>query len=223
MHVLLVHGMGRTPLSFLRLARALRRAGHSTEMVGYVAAVERFAGIRRRVRNRLEAAARRGEPYAAIGHSLGGVLLRSALAGWPPSHPPPAELILLGTPHSAARLARMATRFRPVGLLLGQSGRLLARESFFRALPPCDVPCLVIAGTKGWRTARAPFGGAPNDGIVAVEEVRPRGTAEFVEVPAGHTFMMRDRRVMRLVLAALSAAASRSAPEAGPPAPGAPA
>ena len=42
MRLLLVHGMGRTPLSLARLARFLRREGHDVERLGYVAAVESF-------------------------------------------------------------------------------------------------------------------------------------------------------------------------------------
>src|SRR6266545_2243859 len=90
MRVLLLHGLGRTPLSLARLGRELRRAGHVPELVGYVAAVERFAVIRARVRRRLEHAARRGEPYAAVGHSLGGLLVRAALTEWPADLPLPA-------------------------------------------------------------------------------------------------------------------------------------
>jgi hypothetical protein len=78
LHVLLVHGMGRTPLSLFRLARHLRRAGHRPEVVGYVAAVERFPVIRDSIRRRLELAARSGRPYAAL--------------------PLPRHLIMLGTP-----------------------------------------------------------------------------------------------------------------------------
>jgi hypothetical protein len=68
MRVILVHGMARTPLSLLGLARDLRRAGHHTELVAYSGALESYLGIVGRVRRRLLAAARGGEPYAAVGH-----------------------------------------------------------------------------------------------------------------------------------------------------------
>lgn len=35
MDLILVHGMGRTPLSMLRLRRRLRRAGHHPILFGY--------------------------------------------------------------------------------------------------------------------------------------------------------------------------------------------
>jgi predicted esterase len=54
MRLLLVHGMGRTPLSLARLARFLWREGHRVERLGYVAAFETFESIRARVRRKLE-------------------------------------------------------------------------------------------------------------------------------------------------------------------------
>jgi alpha-beta hydrolase superfamily lysophospholipase len=119
MRLLLVHGMGRTPLSLARLARFLRRDGHQIERVGYVAALESFSRIRRRVRHRLEALARRGEPYAVIGHSLGGLTLRSALGNLAPA---PVCLVMLATPNQSPRLARRLQRFWPYRLLTGESG-----------------------------------------------------------------------------------------------------
>jgi hypothetical protein len=61
MRLLLIHGMGRTPVSLSRLARFLRQDRHQIERLGYVTALESFSRIRRRVRHRLEALARRGE------------------------------------------------------------------------------------------------------------------------------------------------------------------
>jgi alpha-beta hydrolase superfamily lysophospholipase len=105
--------MGRTPLSLFRLARHLRRAGHRPRVVGYIAAVERFPAIRDRVRRRLEHAARSGQPYAAIGHSLGGLFLRAALDAWPAALPLPRHVIMLGTPNRLPRLARRLHRLWP--------------------------------------------------------------------------------------------------------------
>jgi hypothetical protein len=203
LHVLLVHGMGRTPLSLFRLARHLRRAGHQPRVVGYVAAVERFPTIRDRVRRRLEAAARSGQPYAAIGHSLGGLLLRAALDGWPAALPLPRHLIMLGTPNRPPRLARRLHRLWPYRLVNGECGRLLAQVEFFMGLPPLGVPCTIVAGTGGWRSRWSPFGPDANDGIVAVDEAELDGPAYLARVPVRHTFMMNDRRVRDLVLHAL--------------------
>jgi hypothetical protein len=203
MRVLLVHGLGRTPASFWGLSRTLRAAGHEPWFVGYVAAVERFQAIRARVRRRLEAAAAIGAPYAAVGHSLGGLLLRSALADWPGGLPLPARVVLLGTPNQSPRLARRLQRFWPYRAVLGEAGQLLAQPAFFAELPRLPVPGTVVVGVRGLGGRWSPFGDEPNDGIVARSEALPGGELPVVEVPAAHTFLMDHPAVRRIVTEAL--------------------
>ena len=205
MRLLLVHGMGRTPLSLARLARFLRLEGHRVERLGYVAAIESFDRIRARVRRRLELLARSGEPYAVLGHSLGGLALRAAISGLAP---PPRHLVMLATPNQPPRLACRLQRFWPYRVVCGDSGQLLARPEFFRQLPPPSVPYTIIAGTAGPRGRRTPFGPEPNDWIVAVEETKVGPGDRPVTLPVGHTFMMNDQRVHAVIRRALEQVAA---------------
>ncbi|HKU61281.1 MAG TPA: hypothetical protein VJQ44_08705 [Gemmatimonadales bacterium] len=208
MRVVLIHGLARTPLSLMGLARDLRMAGYHTELVAYAGAVERFARIVARVRRRLGVAAGRGDPYAVIGHSLGGLIARAALDPWPPAWTRPRHLVMLGTPSRVPRLASRLHRFWPYRLVNGQCGQLLAEPDFFARLPALGVPTTVIAGTQSWPRALSPFDGAPNDGVVAVDEVRPDAGAALVELPASHTFMMNNRQVRAVVREVLARAAA---------------
>jgi pimeloyl-ACP methyl ester carboxylesterase len=205
--VLLIHGLARTPLSLLGLARDLRRAGHRTELVAYSGALESYAGIVARVRRRLELAALGGEPYAVVGHSLGGVIVRAALDGWPADRLLPAHLIMLGTPNHVPRLARRFRRWWPYRLVNGECGQLLADAAFFARLPLPPVPTTVIAGTKNWPRLSW-FDGRPNDGVVAVDEARLGPPASLVELRASHTFMMNNRQLRATVRDLLARAAA---------------
>jgi alpha/beta hydrolase family protein len=201
MQLLLVHGMGRTPLSLASLTRFLRREGHRVERLGYVAAIEGFDRIQRRVRTRLERIAKTRQPYAVIGHSLGGLALRAALEGLEPA---PVHLIMLATPHRSPRLARRLHRLWPYRLIGGECGQLLARDDFFERLPPLSVPYTIIAGNAGPRGPRSPFGPDENDWIVAVEETKVLPGDHPTVLPVAHTFMMNNREVHAAVRRALA-------------------
>ena len=192
MRLLVVHGMGRTPLSLTRLTRFLQRRGYRPGRLGYVAAVEGFERIRTRVRRRLEVLALAGEPYAVIGHSLGGLALRAALSGLEPA---PVHLIMLATPNQPPRLASRLHRRWPYRLVCGESGQLLARQEFFAQLPLPRVPYTTIAGSGGPCGPRSPFGYDANDWIVAVEETKITSADRPTIFHVGHTFMMNDSRV----------------------------
>jgi hypothetical protein len=209
MRVLLIHGLARTPLSLLGLARDLRRAGHRPQLVGYVGAVESYRAIVSRVRSRLEAAARSGEPHAAVGHSLGGLILRAALADWPAELPAPRCVVMLGTPNQVPRLARRLRGWRLYRWVNGEAGQLLAQPDFFAGLPVPTVPLTVIAGTKCWPPALSLFGREPNDGVVAVAETRLSAAGTVIELPASHTFMMNNRQVRAVVRELLAGTADR--------------
>ena len=196
--MLLVHGLGRTPLSLLLLARRLRREGYRTESFGYYAFAESHQRIVDRLARRLRSLVSEGAPVGLVGHSLGGLLLRQALAGVPEL--PVRGLVLLGTPNQPPRLAQRVKHWRSFRLLARSCGEFLATPEAFASLPQPTCPCLVIAGTSGWQGRWTPFEGAANDGFVAVDETRIHPDASPVELPVAHTFMMNDRAVQDAIL-----------------------
>ena len=196
----LVHGIGRTPASMLLLAARLRRAGLTCHLFGYLAAFESFDRITARLARRLQRVA--DGPYIAVGHSLGGLLLRAAVHALPSSVARPEHLFLLGTPNSSARVARRLRRWLPYRLVHGDCGQLLADPSRIDAVPCPEVPMTLVVGTGGWRGRWSPFGSEENDGMVAVSEV-VRDGAPLVRLPVWHTFMMNSRDVLELICARL--------------------
>lgn len=194
MHILLVHGLGRTPASMLGLARHLRRRGHTTVLAGYVAAMEPFEHIRARVRARLIDCAHRGD-CMAIGHSLGGVLLRAAIADLPAGCPLPRLLITLGSPTRPPRLAQRLRDRWFFRRFAGEAGQRLADAAYLASVAHVPVPWVAIAGTRGFGAGFGPFGAQANDGVVAVDETLVEGTAQHLRVHAVHTFLMNDRAV----------------------------
>jgi hypothetical protein len=77
--ILLIHGLSRTPLSLIHLKWGLDRRCCRADLFGYAAMLESYDAIARRLHDRLQVMAKRGS-YGIVTHSLGGVLLRSALS-----------------------------------------------------------------------------------------------------------------------------------------------
>lgn len=100
MRLLLVHGLGRTPLSMMLLARRLRTVGHAPEAFGYAGWASSYDAIRQRLAARVADADAPGAPWVALGHSLGGLLLRDAIAAAAPARL--AHLIMLATSRQRA-------------------------------------------------------------------------------------------------------------------------
>jgi pimeloyl-ACP methyl ester carboxylesterase len=210
MRALLVHGLGRTPASLARLGWALRRAGHDPEYLAYFAFAEPYQQIRQRLVTRLRELALDRQPVALLGHSLGGLLLRHALADVPelPVH----QLIMLGTPNRPPRRAREAVRWLPFRLFARSCGEVLASAEFYDEIPALAVPYTIIAGTGGHRLLGGPFGAEPHDGFVAVAETPIHDTDQPILLPVAHTFMMNDAELQKLVLTLLDGPVQHTVP-----------
>lgn len=179
--------MGRSPVGLLPLGRYLRQFGHTTSFFGYSVALHSFEENAARLLFHLKKNAE-PEGYAIVAHSLGGVLTRYICPELPTGF---RKFVMLGTPNRPVVMARRWATNRLYLRLTGTSGQHLGDEEFYRRLPVPAVPSLVIAGNFGRSDRLSPFAGAPNDGIVSVEETRLPG-AEHVEVGAVHTWIMND-------------------------------
>jgi hypothetical protein len=188
---LLVHGLGRTPVSLFPLAGVVRRAGLRTHFFAHSCTLEPFDRIVRRLVRTLN----RVRPQFVVAHSLGGILTRMAL---PDVEVPPERLVMLGTPNRPPRLAAIVWRYPPIRLLFGTCGRFLAHPAEYERLPMPTVPCTIIAGTAGPVGKFGPFGNDPNDGVVSVSETE-LPAADTHLVPAWHTWMMAHPQVHAVV------------------------
>lgn len=188
MHVVLIHGMGRTPASMWLLGHRLRRAGYSTSSFGYLVTTETLDAIVERFRRhvRREVESHGAAEYGIIGHSLGGLVTRLASLELPTGF---KAFIMLAPPNRSPVIARRLRGNPLFRLLTRDVGRRLASRELFEDAPVPEVPTLVVAGTRGPRSNWLPFGGDPNDGILRLEETRLKG-AERYEINGVHTFLM---------------------------------
>lgn len=192
MKAILLHGMGRTPLSMLLLKRRLAARGLKPTLFGYSAALESFERCVQRLVTRIEQTV--GEPpYILIGHSLGTVIIRAALPRLTANSP--KACFFLAPPSTACKAAVYFARNPVFKLLTGEMGQLLASEAFMSSLPVPQVPTKIYAGIGGPRGKWFPLGGEENDGLLTVSETRGALDYPVMKVSALHTWIMNSGEV----------------------------
>lgn len=190
--LVLLHGLGRSPRSMWRLSREARRRGWQVHNLGYPSRRESIRAHAERVGKQLAAIAAEQGPLDVVTHSMGGIVLRVAVAdGWIA----PGQLhrvVMLAPPNGGSELADALSRTWWFPLVMGPAAVELrtAADGVPAALPPVSFPLGVIIG----RRSRNPLFGrvftGPNDGKVSVARAGVSGMHELRIVDRGHTFVM---------------------------------
>ncbi len=215
--VILLHGLGRTRVSLLRMERALRRAGYRTLNRSYPSTCHGIARLAESVVGaRLEEVRGWGvERVHFVTHSLGGVLVRhnAEHAGLPEG----TRAVMIAPPHGGSEVADRLRDLRPFQAYCGPALRELGTglDSVPLGLGPLRVPSGVIAGDRSlYPFFNRLFDGA-TDGLVAVERARVSGMADFVVAPCGHSFIASRPAVIRHALHFLRHGRFLHPPDAG--------
>lgn len=181
--VLLVHGMGRTPISMYLLGRRLERAGYRVASFGYLSTSGTVADLGAALSRRVSALAAEAPCVHFVGHSLGNIIVR-----WMLAHARPAcagRVVMLAPPNQGAAVADRWARW--VGWAMPVIHELRPDPTTPpRTLAlPGDVDVGIIAGLR--------------DAKVRVHETHLDGARDHAVVPGYHTFIMNRADVHRLV------------------------
>ncbi len=191
--VVLLHGLGRTHLSLLLPRMRLRSRGFRPVNIRYPSRALPIEELARFVENRLPRETDRRVHF--LTHSLGGILVRYMLGRKRPANL--GRVVMLAPPNQGSQLAGRMKQ-NPLWLrAAGPTARQLGADadSVPKQLGPVDFELGVIAGNRPLSPLAHLIDGE-NDGIVAVDEARVEGMADFLVVPRGHTFIMNDRAVL---------------------------
>lgn len=145
-------------------------------------------------------------PLTFVTHSLGGVLLRAAVATELLSVERVYRAVMLGPPNAGSELADRLPLLPLVGAayrrFTGPAGRQLGTgpEAIPMQLPPVSFETGVIAGTRSYNPWFSAILGAASDGKVRVDRAAVLGMRDFVTVPYSHPFLMRPAAVHTLIL-----------------------
>jgi pimeloyl-ACP methyl ester carboxylesterase len=186
--VVLVHGMGRSPLSMVRLERDLEKAGYRTMNWGYSSYCCTIGELGARLRRDVDRERGDAKRVHFVGHSLGNILIRWVLT----REERPADVgrvVMLAPPNQGSGSADRYARW--LGAVLKPLPELTTDSlSTVMQLPvPENVAIGIIA--------------AERDGKVTLAQTRLPGAARHVSVPGMHTFVMNRADVRKLVRAFL--------------------
>ena len=203
--VVLQHGLWRSAFALGRIERALRAHGYEVLNVSYPstrATIETHAeSLGVAIRAYL---ATRPEPPPAIsfvGHSLGGLVIRSYLSR--PDAVRANACVFIATPHRGAALAAKSQGRLWFRWLMGDKAarQLVPGDPFYATLRPLHGVAVgnIVGGAgddAGLRASRAGDG----DGTVRVEEAHLEGETDWVRLPLSHTRLgMADATIAQVL------------------------
>ena len=145
------------------------------------------------------------ERVSFVTHSLGGMVVRELL-GRPRDFANGIEFgraVLIAPPSKGALMADWLQDVPAYQALSGPSGQEITSEGA-QDLPLPSIPFAVIAGIKGDGEGYSPLLPGEDDGVVALDEARLEGAADFLAVEAIHTFIADQPETIRAVKAFLA-------------------
>jgi triacylglycerol lipase len=188
--VVILHGLGRTNLSMLRLACALERDGYHVVNVSYPS---RSQSLETLATQWLPARIPVSGRVHFVTHSMGGIVLRVWLreCGVPANM---GRVVMLAPPNSGSEIASRLASFAPYRWATGINGIRLGTEASAAPRSLGEWPATagelgVIAGESSLNPLLAAILPRPNDGKVSVAATHLAGERDHVVLPYSHTWL----------------------------------
>lgn len=196
--VILLHGLGRSSFSMLKLKRALRFDYHVINQ-NYPSQKYRIAVLAEKFIAPLVAKHAEASKIHFVTHSLGGILVRQYCQQYQPANL--GNTVMLGPPNHGSELVNFFQSLKIYRKLNGPAGLELSTDqaSVPNVLGEVNFHAGVIAGNRSVNPLYSLMIDGPDDGKVSVESSKVDGMTDHIVLPVTHTFMMRDKTVIKQV------------------------
>ena len=203
--VILVHGFARSSRDMRVLAKALRKQGYNTHQINYLSIRKNINNIQSNVFKQMMSiiSNNTARKIHLVGHSLGGLLVRSYLAKH--SIPNMGFVVIIGSPNKGTNFVdyyKQSWWFKWFGDI---THIFSAKQSaFLNSLPLPNYTLGVIAGNfnSKWQEHILP---GPDDGLVPVKSTKIKGMKDFIIIENTlHRWLIYKRQVIDQVIYFLS-------------------
>jgi pimeloyl-ACP methyl ester carboxylesterase len=190
--VVLLHGLGRSDRSMRPLERHVSGAGFQVRNLRYPSTDLSPEELVAHLHAELSTCCSDASRVHFVTHSLGGILVRAYLADHPLANL--GRVVMLAPPNHGSELADLVSDSKLVRLALGPTAQQLGTGpgSLPNRLPAPTFELGIIAGTRSVNPISGLLLPGESDGTVSVESTRLPGMADFITVPASHTFIMKS-------------------------------
>jgi pimeloyl-ACP methyl ester carboxylesterase len=201
--VVLLHGLGHSERAMKPLARRLEDAGYAVHALRYESTEKPPDALVADLDAALARCCAGATRLHFVTHSLGGILLRAALAQRPP--PQLGRVVMLAPPNHGSELADWLRGTKALRSLLGPTASELGtgEESLPNRLPPARYEVGVIAGSDSLNPIGSRMIPGEDDGTVSVASARLEGMSDFLVLPVSHTMILLSSDAAEQTLAFL--------------------
>lgn len=196
--VIIVHGLFRSRFHMSVITETIKEAGFEPAAIDYPSTGRALADHARQLKKiirRYDGA----DTVSFVTHSMGGLVVRSLFKeeSWK-KNIIPHRLVMIAPPNQGAEVARQFQNVPFYRQVTGPSGEQLVEEA--KTLPVPDIEFGIIAGKLDSPIGFSSIIEGKNDGLVAVENTRLKGSSAFKIISGDHNSLPHLEKTQNLVL-----------------------
>jgi hypothetical protein len=200
--VILLHGLGRTEKSLLKLERHLIKHGFHVANIGYPSREKKIQTLSIETINQAIQMCSKVHPTKIhfVTHSMGGILVRYYLEYHKLNNL--GRVVMLSPPNQGSEIVDKLKDFRFFKKINGPAGQQLGTdpESLPIQIGPPTYELGIITGDRSINPLLSLLIPGEDDGKVSVESAKLRGMKDFLVVHTSHSFIMNDEKILNQVL-----------------------